>query len=277
MADRKNPRLAYCEYVAQGNGSIAVEQARWDLMRCIRRVFPEMLERLSTDVFPAYAALAKSDLDIEDAKRGQAALFSLSAALAKSDLDIEAILWHPRLSPFKELPQDSPLRTALSRWAREFHAEQDWFLDEMLRTLRGWHVMPLWRSELECNPIGKVISIVAWGEPFRLDCEGWKMQTYTWANYSRSVRKRFEQRLAEYEQASRKLAESRGLVRGPHKYSSENLDWFVLYQFAGLSSKKIADRERAKWSGEAASRYGDAASGILKGVKAAARLIRWDS
>jgi hypothetical protein len=96
------------------------------------------------------------------------------------------------------------------------------------------------------------------------------MQTFTWAAYSRSVRERFEHYLAEYEAASRKLAGSRGLVRAPHKYSPENLEWFVLYQFAWLSSKAIADRPDNTL--KAASE-----SAILKGVKTAARLIGWDS
>ena len=246
MTNRKNPRLAYCEYVAPDNSSIAVEQARWDLMRCVRRVYPEMLKQLAADVLPAYKELAKSDFKIE------------------------AILWHSRLSPSKELPQNSTLRTELSKWSNKFHAEQDWFLDQMLRTLRGWHVAPDWCSELRCNPIGGVTSTIAMGEPFKFDCEGWEMQLLTWMDYSRSVRERFEQHLAEYEAASRTLAESRGLVRAPHKYSPVNLDYFVLYQFAGLSSASIAGRSDAPSEGENEDT-------ILKGVKAAARLIGWDS
>jgi hypothetical protein len=73
------------------------------------------------------------------------------------------------------------------------------------------------------------------------------------------VRERFEQKLAEYEAASRKLAESRGLIRAPHKYSPKNLDRFMLYQFAALSSKKIADRLNPE-------SYGTPESGILKGA-----------
>ena len=246
MTLRKNPRLAYCEYVAPDNSSIAVEQARWDLMRCVRRVFPDMLEQLALEVLPAYTELAKSDFKIE------------------------AILWNARLSPFKKLPQGSPLQTALSKWVNEYHAEQDWFADEMLRTLRGWHVAPDWRSELRCNPIGGVTSTVAMGELFKFDCEGWEMQLLTWANYSRSVRDRFEKYLAEYEAAGRELAKSRGLVRAPHKYSPANLEWFVLFQFVGLSPKGIADRPDAP-------RDGENEDTILKGVKAAARLISWES
>ena len=243
MPHRKNPLLAYCEYVVPGN-SEAVQNARRDLMRCVRDVFPKMLNQLSADVFPAYDELAKSNFDVE------------------------AILWHPRLSPFKEIPDDCRLRSALSKWAVEFHAEQDWFLDHMLRTLRGWHVAPDWRAELKCNPQGSVISTLATGERFTFECEGWEMQLRNWAEYSRSVRVRFEQTITEYEAASRKLAESRGLVRAPRKYSPDNLRWFVLYQFAGLSAPKIARRIGRQEPNEANS-------GVLKGVKAAAKLVGW--
>lgn len=246
MPARKNPRLAYCEYVAPDGSSVALEQARRDLMRSIRQVFPEMLKKLAAEVLPAYEALANSDFKIE------------------------RILWNSQFSPFEKLPQDCYLSSAISTWASEFHAEQGWFLDEMLRTLRGWHVAPDWRTELKCNPIGRVTSTVAMGEPFGFDCEGWEMQLLTWAAYSSSVRDRFESHLAEYEKASRKLAESRGLVHAPHKYSPVNLDWFVHYQFEGLSSTEIANRPDIAAAGVAEDT-------ILKGVKTAARLIGWDS
>jgi hypothetical protein len=80
------------------------------------------------------------------------------------------------------------------------------------------------------------------------------------------VCKRFEKKLSEYQAETRKLAESRGLVRTQRKYSTDNFDWFVLYQFAGWSSTKIAKRG-----------YGeDPDSTVLKGIKTAARLIGWD-
>ena len=61
----------------------------------------------------------------------------------------------------------------------------------------------------------------------------------------------------------------RGLVRAPHKYSPSNLDWFVLYQFAGLSSPQIVKRI-------ARQDPNIDESTVLKGVKAAAKLAGWD-
>jgi hypothetical protein len=53
------------------------------------------------------------------------------------------------------------------------------------------------------------------------------------------------------------------------KYSLDNFEWFVLYQFAGLSSTVIAD----KW---ARTHAAVDESTVLKGIKAAATLVGWD-
>jgi hypothetical protein len=66
------------------------------------------------------------------------------------------------------------------------------------------------------------------------------------------------------------LAESMGLVRARRKYSPDNLEWFVLYQFAGISSKTIADRYVAVEGKDLDE------STVLKGIKAAAKLIGWN-
>jgi hypothetical protein len=87
----------------------------------------------------------------------------------------------------------------------------------------------------------------------------------TWPAYKRSVRDTVEKELEKY----RKTLEPAGslaLVRTPRTFSRVNLEWFVLYQFAGISSIEIAER----YAGE----YEDSA--ILKGVKVAARLLGWE-
>lgn len=174
----------------------------------------------------------------------------------------------PETTPAEVLRNCAALRDALKDWGIAFNADVLWFLDETLRTLRGWYVAPDWRDSLKWNPVGGLTSTLAMGERFQFACEGWQMQTLTWAAYSQSVCQRFEQKLAEYEEASRKLAESRGLVRTPQKYSPSNFDWFVLYQFAGLSSTKIAHR----W----AETKPVEDSAVLRGIKAAARLVGWE-
>jgi hypothetical protein len=60
-----------------------------------------------------------------------------------------------------------------------------------------------------------------------------------------------------------------GLVRARRKYSPDNLEWFVLYQFAGMSSGTISDRYAAQ--GRVIEE-----STVLKGIKVAATLIGWN-
>ncbi len=160
MPPRKIPRLAYSEYVMPDpKQSPAVWIARLELMLTVQRIYPTMLERLSADVFPAYAELAQSGFDFD------------------------RILWSNRVSPHTLLPEKGKpqihvekktgkvtlahynprLKSALSQWANEFHAENDWFLDETLRTLRGWYVDSDWRQSLRWNPHSGVGSILAMG------------------------------------------------------------------------------------------------------------------
>jgi hypothetical protein len=72
------------------------------------------------------------------------------------------------------------------------------------------------------------------------------------------------------EKETRELAESMGLVQAQRKYGPDNLEWFVLYQFAGMTSTAIADRYVTKGKTLDESK-------VLKGIKAAAKLIRWNS
>lgn len=234
---RKNPLLAHSEYVPPG----AFIGARRDLMERVRSVFPEMLTRLSTDVFPAYEALVVSGFNVE------------------------AILGHPR--PFEKLPKGSSLRAALSKWASEFNAEQDWFLADTIRTLRDWHTVPLWRSELRCHPAIGVTDTHATGKTFTVDFPGWEMSLFTWGEYTRLMHKHLDEKLKEYREANRGVAELHGLILPPRQYSQANLEWFVLYQFEGLSLGEIADRSNL--------RNGADDSGIRKGVETAKKLIGW--
>jgi hypothetical protein len=236
--------LALSEYVsADSDHSTVVWQARLQLIEAVKRVYPRFLEKLSTDVFPFYRQLA-------DRK-----------------YDFDRLLW--RDSPYKRLPEDGGLKSALSRWAAEFNAETDWLLAEALRTLRGWYVAADWRKSLKWNTFHGRSDRFVVGDPFEFRCAGWEMQLLTWSHYSESVRGQFETALAEYEKRVRELAASRGLVRAQRKYSPENLEWFVLYQFAGMSSTAIVNRLAQKDVGQDEST-------VLKGIKAAAKLVGWD-
>jgi hypothetical protein len=139
-----------------------------------------------------------------------------------------------------------------------------------LRTLRGWYVAPDWREALRWDPHHGRRERPAVGKAFEFSYPGWEVQLLTWQAYSKSLRQSFEKKLSVCEKETRELAESMGLVRARRKYSPDNLEWFVLYQFAGMSSKTIADRYVVVEGKDLDE------SGVLKGIKAAAKLIGWN-
>jgi len=266
MARRKIGRLAYCEYVSPDSDSIQVSRARLILFETVGRVYPKFLKQLSTRVFPLYRDLAEAGcmfLGIDGPKR-----LSPSELLTEGSASSSA--GHSADTP-ASMKKRHNLKSALSKWANEFNADRVWLMDDALRTLRGWHVAPEWMESLRWNPFyGHSSSAASTGDAFQFQYPGWETELFTWARYRQLVREQFEQELTRYENQTRKLAESCGLVRARKKYSPANLDWFVLYQFAGMSSTEIAKKNKV---GE----LEDPDSTVLKGIKTAAKLISWES
>jgi hypothetical protein len=211
------------------------------MFEIVKRVVPRFLAKLSADVFPLYCQLAKSGYDFG--------------------------LWTSK-SPYRKLPDECGLKLALSNWAIEFHADANWLLDDALRSMRLWYVAPDEHRLLSWNNIRGRRTHLGIGDDFVFRSEGWETHGLTWSAYVRSVRQRFEKEVLDYEKRTRALAESQGLVRARIKYSPENLQWFLLYQFANMSSVGIATRLAKK------ERHLDETT-VLKGIKMAAKLIGW--
>lgn len=261
MARRQTGRLVYCEYVSQDLGSVQISRARLELFEAVKRVYPTFLNRLSTAVFPFYQEVAEAGCILWgiDGPRHLSPYELLTQGSASSSAG------HSADTP-ASLKKRENLKSVLSKWAIRFNADRVWLMDEALRTLRGWHDGPESRESLRWNPFYGHSSSASTGEAFQFRCQGWETQLLTWSRYCQWVRQQFKEELLAYENQTRKLAESQGLVRARQKYSPANFDWFVLYQFAGQSSTQIA---RGKY-GE------DPDSTVLKGIKAAAKLIVWE-
>jgi hypothetical protein len=250
MAKRTTPALTFSEYVSpESENSVQVWRARLEVIEAAKRVYPIFLRKLATNVFPLYERLAKQ------------------GRLAKGRNDFDKALWGH--SPYEALTENGGLKAALRKWATHFNVEAKWLMDGALRTLRSWYVAPEWRKSVEWDSVHGRKEPAVIGETFEFSYQGWEVQLLTWPAYSQSLRQSFERKLLEYEKETRELAGSRGLVRARRKYSPENLEWFVLYQFAGMTSKKIADRYAMR------GRYVDEST-VLKGIKAAAKLIGWN-
>ena len=250
MANRKAPSLALSEYVSpHAENSTELWRARLEMIEAVKRIYPKFLETLLAEVFPLYCQLAKA------------------GKLAKEGNNFEKALWGD--SPYEALTEDGGLKSALSKWAADFNAEAEWLIVGALRTLQGWHVSPDWRESLKWDATLGRSETAAIGEAFEFRYQGWEVRLLTWSAYSKSLRQRFEEKLLEYEKMTRQLSESRGLVPARRKYSPDNLEWFVLYQFAGMSSGDIVGCLAQK-------NIHREESAVLKGVKAAAQLLSWE-
>jgi hypothetical protein len=209
-----------------------------------KRVFPRFLESLAANVLPIYSQLANAGHDFGN------------------------ILWRP--NAFELLSDEPALESALFEWAHEFNAEEDWLIMGAFRTLRDWHIAPDWRASYKWNTFCSHDDVPVVGPDFEFRSGRWDVQLRSWPDYSLALRKKFEKTLLEYELNVRELAKAAGLVRTRRKYSPDNLDWFVLYQLAGISSTKIA----SQWS-QRGTNVDD--STVLKGIKAAEMLLQWKS
>src|SRR6266404_4299983 len=217
MAQRKTPPLEYAEYLsADPESSGQIWLARLRLFDTVRSVYPKFLDKLSSDVLPLYRRLAQDGYDLSR-------------------------LWGPK-PPYNALPQGSDLKSGLARWATEFNVNVGWLMDDALRTLRLWSLNSEEHKSLGWNTIHGHRIAFEMVDPFQFTFEGWETTLRTWAKYRESARRRFKEKLLAYEKKTRELAESLGLIRSRRQYSPDNLEWFILYQFASMTSAEIADR-----------------------------------
>jgi hypothetical protein len=240
VTKRITPRLAFAEYVfPDAKLSEQVWRARLEIINVSKRIHRDFLLKLSSDVFPLF---------VDRVRRG---------------VDFDEMLWTNR-SPFQSLPNAWDLKRMLSRWADNFNAQQEWLLDDALRTFGDWYVAPDWRDQLRWHQTHPSETVVH-GEDFSFQTAAWEPQLQSWQQYKSFVLEQANRSLKHYEANTRSLAESKGLVRVQRTYEPENFEWFVLYQLAGWSSTKIADGSKPARS----------ESTIMKGIKAAASIAKW--
>jgi hypothetical protein len=250
---RKNPALSYGEYSSPDpNENSAVWTARRRLINSSKKDCPAFLDKLITDVLPTYTRLAQKYPDFY------------------------AVKWTecpPLLSESHQI-----LAPILQKWASEFNAAgEKWLLDQACEVMWHWQdpdllKSKLWRagmSQSVCAKSDNILSAYVKGDDFKFSFSGWEMHAFTWEKYRDGLSKQFDRALAAYEQHARKQAEDRGLVRTPRQHSPENFEWFVLYQFAGLSYLKIAQRAYGQNATDSKR------STVAKGVIAAQKLVAW--
>jgi hypothetical protein len=168
-AKRKTPLLAYCEYVSPGSDGIEVSRARLRLFETMKRVCPEFLKKLSTEVFPLYQELAEAGCTFWgiDGPRHLSPYELITQGSASSSAG------HTADTPARMKKRDN-IKSALPKWAIEFNADRVWLIDDALRTLQHWYRAPEHRQSVSWNPFYGHSASASIGEAFELLCEGWR-------------------------------------------------------------------------------------------------------
>lgn len=163
------------------------------------------------------------------------------------------------------------LKVAISNWAEKFNVEETWLKDGALRTMRDWVFDPARRKSIAWRRPFMYKATHSIGEVFEFRFDRWDTESCTWASYHASLDDAFRRSVSEYQQKTRNLAESRGLVVSHRTYSRDNFDWFALRIFARWSSTKIA----SYWT-EHKNEDGVEESTVASGVEAARGLLKWE-
>jgi hypothetical protein len=247
MGLRKTRKLGSGELASSDpEDSQSVFAARVALIEATREPLPEFLQTLFDDVFPEYCSLVAGHPEFRD--------FMFT--------------WQM----FRALPPRSDYKSvtkALIGWAHRFHADEDWILQHAWRAFKAWDRFPESKQSLEWWQ-GKNFRSVFVSERFQFEFEQWWPQLRTWTWYRAALQTAFDKAVSEFESKTRAAALAQGLIPAPRTHSADNFDWFVLYQFRGLSSSQIA----ARIAGSKAEKPPDAST-ILKGVKTAQKLVGW--
>jgi hypothetical protein len=217
--------------------------ARIVLIESTRRVLPNFLKSLHDSVYPEFCLLPK-ELRVKDGLLGRL----------------------PEIPPdcAERIQFDKTLR-ALELWMEKFNAVENWVRDGAWRSMHYWGSWPVHERFYAWFPsLGPDSIPLCDTGPFRFEHLPWFMEVQRWPKYEERLKEKFKKALTDYRERCDAIAKANALLPVRRTYSAQNLDWFALYQFGGLSSTKIA------------AKVGGVESAILKGVKAAQRLLAWE-
>ncbi len=242
----------------------SVDLAMLQFLRAIKRIAPEVLSSLASDVLPLYQSVYLSGAEFDrdylingftnEISNGVGSAGRIPIASMPDDLLLERSGGN---GFFK-------LRIAVWRWAKLFHLDGR-VLDFAMRTLKTWNQSSAmeerdWEYGLE-SPI-----ILDPQLGFRFEYPQWQPGADTWSSYEKKFDLALSRAKDEYKQKMRLTLKGIKSGKPVGKYKSEHFEWLVYFQ----SKKK--DYEEIYEMYKAACNVGSVKT-VSKAVKESAMLI----
>lgn len=260
-SDNRFPQIVWVE---RDEFIRSVDLAMLQFLRAIKRIAPEVVSSLASDVLPLYQSVYLSGTEFDrdylinsftkEVTHGVGSAGRMPIANMPDELLIERLGGN---GFFK-------LRMAVWRWAKLFHLDGR-VLDIAMRTLKAWNQSGTtgeldWAYGLE-RPV-----ILDPQLGFSFEYPQWQPGEDTWSSYDKKFELALSRAKQEYKQKMRLTLESIKSGKPVGKYKSEHFEWLVYFQ----SKKK--DYEEIYEMYKAACNVGSVKA-VSKAVKESARLI----
>lgn len=130
------------------------------------------------------------------------------------------------------------LRNSFAGFIDQFGLTPVWLRAGLFRLLSD-----LARSERHFNSLCYVYThawFPAYGEPFKLEFEGWKMDD-TWEHFESAARKTFEAALTKHKNKTKRVWRESGYKQTTKPLEYNSVKWLVLWTVKGMSKTDILD------------------------------------
>lgn len=261
-------RLHFGEfYNPRGDDASVSHHARLYFLEAIEQEAPEAIDALRDRVLPSYEkAYGYLVSNLPPQPVPPWAAFPDTPATKypqREDLAIVFLYWPCLLAARRVWPIVNTVHDALESWANIFHIQEDWLLNEAMRTLYWRMMLPesfSWEGWVRPKfikdaPTGRelpgLVGLIRREEAakafeadeplFTFTYPAWNPTSSTRAEYERSINVKIQAELKRQLDAVEALAEGQGLRRAPEKRTPEDhYKWLVLYQVKGWSYGQIS-------------------------------------
>jgi hypothetical protein len=218
----------------------SVDQAMLEFLRAIKRIAPEVLSSLASDVLPLYKSVYLSGTAFDREYLYNSFTREITYGVGPAGRMPIASMPDELLVERSDGSGFFRLRVAVYRWAKLFHLD-GWVLDIAMRTLKAWYQSETTRDlDWEYGLDRPVMVNPALG--FRFEYPQWQPDADTWSSYEKKLDKALSLAMSEYKRNM--LATSKGIKSGRPvgKYKLEHFEWLVYFQVKEKNYKEIYEQ-----------------------------------